>query len=126
MKRLICALLMCFMMLFASAQELSFKATYFKIRETNKAWSTWSNTNIPVQFNSSLRRIIVFTETTQVISYGQLSSISDPKYDTLYGHALMNGHENIYIYIIIYKDGDVYLDIQYDDIEYTYKLVPAD
>ena len=122
MKKFILLLIMFVFSLGSFAQTEYYKTYAFRCKVENGGWTEWTRSDIPVTFELSQNRLIIFTEQDQIIDYGNLREKTTSSYKMLYGPATDSQYNNIYIYITRYKSGVFVITVEYSDIQYSYKI----
>lgn len=118
---------MLFLVCFSSliqAQTTWFTATEFSMKVApSQIWSATTATNIDVSIDKTTKRIVIYSNTIQIIDYAgfeKLSFSSGEKYGT---YATDGSYKKIYVEIYdYYSSKSAYLVIIYKDYEYKYKL----
>lgn len=125
MKKLLLVLAVLMIGVSLSAQVFELRATQFKFTLTpkNPSWSVWQRVDIPVTMDFQTQRIVIFSAKQQIIDFEDLEREDFEEYVTLSGYATDSHYKTIYIVITLYKTGNNFLLISYDDVAYGYKLV---
>jgi len=124
-KLLIITLLIASSNIFAS-EVYWMKAIELDVKVNSSNWSGWEKIDYPidVKFSFTDHRIIVYTETLQIIDYNQLTSITTNDYILYKSLGTDTNYNFVEIQLYLYKKlGIVILKIAYSDLEYKYKLI---
>lgn len=124
-KSLIIILLIASSNIFAS-EVYWMKAIELDVKVNNSNWNGWEKIDYPidVKFSFADHRIIVYTETLQIIDYNQLTSITTNDYILYKSLGTDTNYNFVEIQLYLYKKlGVVILKIAYSDLEYKYKLI---
>lgn len=102
-------------------------ATEMAIKIESSNYSSWYKLNEPIRvyYNVNNHRMIIFSETVQVIDYGTLKSIQYYNHWYYTSVGTDSNYESILFHLYTYNSGTIIVKIEYPykNLEYKYKLI---
>ena len=106
----------------AFSQEFKLNAVKFRFTLDFDSWSNWEKVNIPVLINFDEKRIIIYSEKTQIIDFNYLNKEQIDSCISLDGIATDSNNKRV-ILVLNICEKITFLSLMYYDVSYTYELL---